>query len=262
MSKWAYAVDMSFDSLSLDEANLLKLAGVKVIVQCLWTAAQQPPPRVDNLRVAEQAGFTEPGYAIGGYASINASQPGDWHMDQAISGVPQDLFAKLTKISVDVELRGIKVADIRKAINHIYDIGKPRDIYSSYNVWMNYLDVRNPQEFSDCGLWNALWDKNPDFDFPTLRFGGWSDEQVWGEQWSGGTNVQGVFVDRNQFRDDAWGLNVPDAPPTPTPPPLPTDAQYLHSIETWAQITEQFALRNHLLEGTDLQDKAKFLLGL
>lgn len=262
MSNWVYAVDMSFDSLSLDEANLLKLAGVKVIVQCLWTAAQQPPSRVENLRVAQQAGFTEPGYAIGGYASINSSQAGDWHMEQAISGVPQDLLQNLVKIVVDVELQGIKVADIRKAVNYIHGIGKPRDLYTSYNVWMNYLDVRNPQEFSDCGLWNAFWDNHPDFDFPTLLFGDWQPHQVWGEQWSGGTNVQGVFVDRNQFRDNAWGLSVPDAPTAPAPPPEPTDAQLLSSEVVWGQIVTEFAKGNPFLTGTDLRAKAKYLLGL
>ncbi len=260
MSNWVYAVDMSFDRLSLDEAKLLKLAGVRVLVQALWTAAQQPPLRVENLRVAEQAGFTEPGYAIGGYASINANQPGDWHMDQAIAGIPQDLLGKLKKIAVDVELRGIKVVDIRKAISYIHDTGKPRDIYTSYNVWMNYLDVRNPQNFTDCGLWNAFWDNNPDFDFPSLTYGGWRPNQVWGEQWSGGTNVQGVFVDRNQFRDDVWGLSVPTAPPDPVPPPPPTDAQLLGAEVVWGQIVVQFALGNYRLGGTDLMAKAKFLL--
>jgi hypothetical protein len=46
-------------------------------------------------------------------------------------------------------------------------------------------------------LWNALWDLHPDFDYPTLRFGGWADKQVFMEQWSGGSDVCGQFVDRN-----------------------------------------------------------------
>lgn len=261
MSTWVYGVDISYHDLTTEQATLLKSAGVQVLIQCLWTAAEQPAHRVTNLRTAMQAGLT-----IAGYASINKT-PGSGveHMDKARDGVPDDIWASLKKVAVDVELQGIQVADVRAAVDRVQELGKPKDIYTSYNAWVNY--VGNPQTFTDCGLWNANWDEQPDFDFPRLRYGGWNDDQVWGEQWSGGTNVHGVHADRNQFRAEAFevgagaGIAVP-ATDTPTPPPAPTAQQLLGAELVWGQIVEEFAKGNTTLSGTPLKEQAKFLLGL
>lgn len=190
-----YGVDASFDELSLDEAQRLKDVGVKVWMQCLWTAATAPTVRVNNLRNAINVGLIPVGYI-----SINAYQPGNQHVDRALDGFPDDLWDTLQMVEIDVELEGIQAPDIRSAVNRVRELGQKQvAIYTSYNAWVNYVIPSNPTSFTDCLLHNALWDKAPDIDFPSLPFGGWTLDQVVAEQWSGGGYVEGVFVDRNTF---------------------------------------------------------------
>lgn len=215
MSHWIYAVDSSFDELTLDEAKKLKAAGVQTYAQCLWTGREQPATRVISLRNAILAGIPK----VIGYISVsNNGHDGAWHVDQGRAGVPDDIWNALVKVPIDVELTGLTMAThVLPALRRIAELGKPRDIYTNYNTWVSVLG--NPTRPAGVGLWNAIWDLNPDFDFPTLRFGGWQDGEVWGEQWSGGTNVQGQFADRNQFRAEAVGIAHPQPPVTDNPVP-------------------------------------------
>jgi hypothetical protein len=50
--EWVFGVDGSFDTLTLEEAQRLKAAGVQVYAQCLWIGAEQPAGRVISLRNA------------------------------------------------------------------------------------------------------------------------------------------------------------------------------------------------------------------
>jgi len=217
MSHWIFGVDSSFDELTPADAQRLKAAGVQVYAQCLWTGREQPAPRVVSLRNALLAGIPK----LIGYISVAPGHSGDWHVNQGRAGVPDDIWNALVKVPVDVELDGLTTQIVRQAVDRVAALGKPKDIYTNYRTWVEVLG--NPTTFTDCGLWNAIWDANPDFDFPTLRFGGWRDEQVWGEQWSGGTNVvAGQFADRNQFRAAAVGIAHPQPPVTNNPvPPVP-----------------------------------------
>ena len=189
-------VDSSFDELTHAEAQCLKEQSWPIYWQCLWTGATAPRPRVTSLRVAEAEGLL-----TGAYISLNASQSGVWHVDQGRSGVPDDIWEKLDFVSVDVELRGIRIEEILEAIDRLEELGKDGKVtvYTSYNAWTNYVIPGNSRLISALGipLNNALWDQHPDFDFPFLRFGGWRDDQVFSEQWSGGSMVCGQFVDRN-----------------------------------------------------------------
>ncbi len=188
------AVDASFDQLTVNEANCLKRASWPVYIQCLWTAAEQPGVRVVSLRTAMNAGLL-----VAGYISLNANSSGSWHVAQGRAGIPDDIWDALDFVAIDVELRGITISNIREAVIDVEALGKKAVIYTSWNAWNNYVIPSNSSALSERGvpLWNALWDKNPDFDFPTLRYGGWGDDQVFMEQWSGGTDVCGQFVDRN-----------------------------------------------------------------
>lgn len=188
------AVDASFDELTLSEAECLKAQSWPVYWQCLWTGVEQPPACNLSLRTAEQAGLL-----LAGYISLTNCWAGIWHVDMGRLGVPDDLWDKLDFVAVDVELPGIRLHEILQAINELEALGKKVTLYTSYNAWMNYVIPGNSDAVARRGipLCNALWDKNPDFDFPTLRYGGWRDEQVFMEQWSSGTHVCGQFVDRN-----------------------------------------------------------------
>ena len=185
-------VDASFDTLDEAEAKRLRAAGVQVWAQCLWDGGKQPAPRVTNLRTALCNGFI-----IAGYISVTSSRNGVYHVDCGRAGVPQDIWNTLALVFIDVELDDIPNGIVREAVNETARLGKRPSIYTSYNAWVNKQG--NPKTFTDCLLWNALWDEHPDIDFPDLPYGGWKPEQVVAEQWSGGQYVEGVFVDRDSF---------------------------------------------------------------
>ncbi|MCJ7510791.1 MAG: hypothetical protein MUP14_07895 [Dehalococcoidia bacterium] len=185
-------VDASYDALSPSEARDLKNAGVRVFAQCLWAGSDQPGNRVINLRNAINAGLIPVGYI-----SVTNSHNGVWHVERGRAGVPDDIWGALALVPIDVELDGIPNGIIREAIDETARLGKRPCIYTSYNAWVNKQG--NPKTFTDCLLWNALWDENPDIDFPGLPYGGWQPHQVVAEQWAGGDNYVGVFVDRDSF---------------------------------------------------------------
>lgn len=85
----------------------------------------------------------------------------------------------------------------------------------------------NPPKPVDTLLWNAAWDNSPDIDYSRHPFGGWTEQDLIGEQWSGGTHVGGQFVDRNSFRIDVLSaLSSPVSTPTPpseTSTPVPAN---------------------------------------
>ena len=254
---WVYGIDSSYDELTLDEAHVLKAAGVAVFAQALWTGAEQPPSRVISLRNAQTAGLVTIGYI----SVANNGRDGTQHVDQGRAGVPDDVWAKLVRVPFDVELPGIRFGlHILLALDRVAALGKPRDIYTSYHAWVDYMN--NTARPTGVGLWNAIWDLNPDFDFPTLRYGGWQDNEVWGEQWSGGTQVHGQFADRNQFRADAVGIVIAPSTPAPTPspasPPTPTDEQWLRAADIAATLTRSFARRSP--PSSTLKQQVRFLV--
>lgn len=186
------AVDASYDQLTVTEAQCLNRSSWPLYVQCLWTAIEQPPARVESLRTAKNAGLD-----IAGYISLNNSGSGANHVMSGKAGVPDDLWDAMEFVAVDVELRGITEQQILRAVEAVESLGQKVVIYTSWNAWNNLVAPGNPTSLKHIPLWNALWDRNPDFDFPTLRYGGWVDSMVFMEQWSGGTDVCGQFVDRN-----------------------------------------------------------------
>ena len=191
------AVDSSFDPLTQEEATCLKRSNT-LFVQCLWTALVQPDPRVINLREAHNAELD-----IAGYISLNGRGTGTAHVKAGLAGLPDDLRDALKFVAVDVELPGIPARQIWEAIRELERQSLNPIIYTSYNAWTTMVIPRNPTGFSAQGykLWNAFWDKHPDVDFPRYRFGGWSDDQVVMEQYSGGTSVCEQLVDRNVIVD-------------------------------------------------------------
>ena len=189
-------VDASFDPLTRTEAECLKAGGTSLYVQGLWTSTVAPVSRVNSMRNAINAGLP-----VAAYASLNHHNSGVWHIRRARDKVPQDIWNKLLFVAVDIELRGITIQQITDAVNEVERLGKRAIIYTNRNSWLNYVIPSNDGTLAKRGilLWNALWDLNPDIDFPRLPFGRWSPAQVIGEQWSGGTMVCKQFVDRNTF---------------------------------------------------------------
>ena len=253
---WVYGIDSSFDELTLDEARTLKAAGVQVFAQCLWTGIKQPSTRITSLSNAQAAGL-----ATIGYISVsNDGHNGIWHVDQGRAGVPDVVWNRLVRVPVDVELANLRFDfHVTGALARVAALGKPCDVYTSYHAWVDLLG--NPPRPMGVGLWNAIWDLHPDFDFPTLRYGGWQDNEVWGEQWSGGTQVHGQFADRNQFRADAVGIVTAPSTPVPTPPPtppVPTDDQWLQAAGIASELAYGYARRRS--PGVTLKQQVRFLV--
>ena len=255
MPAWVYGVDSSYDELTLDEARTLKVAGVQVFAQCLWTGAEAPSVRLRSLIAAQAAGL-----ATIGYISVSDNGHGGvWHVDQGRVGIPDVVWNKLVRVPVDVELPNLSLGShVLAALDRVAALGKPRDVYTSYHAWVDLLG--NPTRLMGTGLWNAIWDEHPDFSFPSLRYGGWQDNEVWGEQWSGGTLVHGQFADRNQFRADAVGLVVEPVPMPPLPPTpvVPTDAQWLQAAGIASMLAYGYAMRSQ--PSATLKEKVRFLV--
>lgn len=190
-----FAVDASYSVANAQRIQHLKDEKVELFIQCLWTAIEQPEPRVENLQMARRMGLP-----VAGYISLNVDFTGQYHMDAGRMGVPEELWNALEFVAVDVELPGIRVTQIEQAVEWLRFRDKQPIIYTSWNAWNNLVRPSNSSRLSDMGvpLWNAYWDDAPDIDFPSLRYGGWKDEDVWMEQWSGGVDME-LFVDRNTF---------------------------------------------------------------
>jgi hypothetical protein len=188
-----YAIDTSYDDVTYDKARAVREAGVELALQCLYDGVKQPAHRVTNLR-----NYANAGLLIAGYASLptNASV-GCTHMDVAHDGVPPDLWAALVRCAVDVELDGITTYAVRQAVARLAQHGKTGLIYTNLNTWVHKLG--DPHDFTDCQLWNAWWDEDPDRDFDAHPYGGWRPNQVIAEQYSGGHQVAGVYADRDVF---------------------------------------------------------------
>lgn len=195
MARWVKGVDASYSEMTDAEAKRLRADGVEVFVQALWAATETPPVAQWNLEIAIDNGFI-----VAGYISVNGLHSGAWHADQGRRAVWSHTWDKLALVFVDVELRGIPNQIIRDALDRVAYYGKRPAIYTSYNCWVNYQG--NPTIFTDALLWNAYWDRHEDFSYPRLRYGGWGDDQVVGEQWSGAIEMHGVLVDRDRFNLD------------------------------------------------------------
>jgi len=189
---WVKGVDASYAALTLPIAQALRAAGVEVWWQCLWTGRERPANAIGNLSVARYAGM-----AIAGYCSVTQFNPGWWHANHAREGVPDDLWEELRVVPCDVELENIPDATIRECVERLLELGKRRAIYTSYGHWTEAQG--DTEAFTDCLLCNALWDADPDVDFGALPYGGWRVGQVLLEQYTGGTEVEGILVDR-----DVW----------------------------------------------------------
>ena len=207
-------VDASYDSLSDSEAQALRQAGVYVWAQCLWTGSGLTGTAQANLDVAIRNNLIPCGYI-----SVTSRQMGGYHVNQGRTAVNQEVWDKLALVFIDVELEGIPNRTISEALDRVVALGKRKAIYTSSNAWRAYQG--NPIGFEDALLWNANWDANPDVDYIDRAFGNWPITKLVGEQYSGGQNYLGVFVDRNIFDLD---LLIERSP-------LPTDDQFLLAIK-------------------------------
>lgn len=179
--------------------------GFRIAVQDLWTGGatsegfRAVAPR--NLRRARDAGFI-----VCGYTNVAPWNTGDVAFEKAVefaSGEWPHLYA----VFVDVEIaahngQSIREADIRRCLQLIQNAGKKTAIYSAQWFWKGHLGNPTWVWLKQYKIWNAFYDGDPDVDFSSAPWGPWTSDDVMGEQYQGSTDIEGVSVDLNEFRED------------------------------------------------------------
>ena len=175
-------------------ANMLALknAGIELIIPGAWhgDAHGINPHCKDDLRLAREAGLHTATYTVldspQGTTAAGAVQKA-----RQVCGEEWD---HLSFVAVDVEVSGITIPEIAKAIIEVERTGQRAIIYSARWFWHDRFD--NPDNFKDVPLWSADYDGDPTLDFPR-PYGGWTE--LVGKQYSGTTTFAGVEMDRNSF---------------------------------------------------------------
>ena len=178
-------------------ANMLALknAGIGLIIPGAWHGdAHGINPRCkDDLRLAREAGLHTATYTVldspQGTTAAGAVQKA-----RQVCG---EEWEHLSFVAVDVEVTGITIPEIATALTEVERMGQRPIIYTAYWFWHDRFG--NPDNFKDVPLWNAYYDKDPDFDFAHLPYGGWTVDDVVGTQYEGTTTFAGVEMDRNSF---------------------------------------------------------------
>lgn len=219
------AVDTAGEYVTYEEAVALKDDGATQLIQALtwWSPCSKPPSQPDSriftLENSDKAGLdlgsyflVAPPRSFGG--GISDYEAGRRSVDLARQGMSSQLWEELDFAAVDFEIPhvcrpeyNVKLAGIQGACDRLQELGKrvvlaDRSyeclIYTNKDNWVSVLG--NPTRKPGWALWNASWDNDPDFDFPRNPYGGWLPQEVILEQYSGGTVMEGVYVDLNILR--------------------------------------------------------------
>ncbi|MEX1252899.1 MAG: hypothetical protein WEE64_01025 [Dehalococcoidia bacterium] len=196
MVRWGHAVDSSYDLLTREEALCLRQKGVDLYIQCLLalprSGPDKPQQRVQSLVNAHAEGLRTAAYIVVG------SRERDY-VGMAREGVPDEVWARLDFADVDVEVPDVSVDRVViPAIEAVQRLGTTALIYANYQAWTSFITPRNDTRLAARGvkLHRASWDGEPDVD-NRLLFGGWAVAGIAVEQYTGGENRCGQFVDRN-----------------------------------------------------------------
>jgi len=197
MPNWVKGLDVSFSQTSYQWWKDRADEGYRVAGQCLWTGGYQNNAQLRevaelNLRCAREAGLLTIGYT-------NASP---WFntgvsLSETLRNAGEE-WQYLKAVAVDVEIDGLTLASIANMIAAVDDAvpaGVLVPIYSARWFWAGHLG--DPHDFADRLIWNAYYDSDLDVDFPSWPYGGFS--RVFGEQYQGTTEIDGVSVDLNVF---------------------------------------------------------------
>ncbi len=205
-----WAIDCSYDELTVDEAKRLRTAGVEAFGQCIWTGLDRPPVAEQNILNAKIGGMIP--FAYLSVSPRPATEGNLWggadHVKAGYDNLSAAVKGVLRHVALDVELDGLKYTrHVQPGVAALVARGYAPFVYTSYNAWHNYLG--DPSAPAGWNLWNAYWDGDPDYDFARLPYGGGGFVLV-GEQFTGGENVEGQFADRDRFEDAFFVI-----PPTP-----------------------------------------------
>ena len=181
-------------------ADMLSLrdAGIELVIIGSWhgDAHSVNPHCKEDLRLARAAGRYTATYTVldspQGTTAAGAVQKA-----RQVCG---DEWEHLSFVAVDCEVDGITIPEIATALAEVERMAQRPIIYTAHWWWVGHFG--NPDNFKDVPLWNAYYDQDPDFDFARLPYGGWTIDDVVGEQYTGTTTFAGVEMDRNSFLKD------------------------------------------------------------
>ncbi len=183
----------------------LKETGQDVAVVGSWHGIDANSYAEANLLRAKSVGFT-----VATYMALNGSRNGGdaIRLGKAACGSAWDDVAF---VGIDCEIDGILRITIFEAITECERLGKAYCIYTANWWWTRPTGMNNFAGFSDVPLWSAFYDGDPDIDFPTAPYGGWTLDDVVMEQFTGSSQLLDVTVDRNTIREDWWATEDEDA---------------------------------------------------
>lgn len=195
MSKWIQGIDLSVYQGDIPQAtwDALADAGQEVAVVGSWHGLSANPYAERNLERADRTGM-----AIATYVALNSGNgAAAVHSGLDACGAMEP---KLRFVALDCEIDGITDDIIESALALVENQGHRPVIYTARWWWQGHYGDRTT--FSYLPLWNAYYDADPDIDFPHASYGDWGLGQLMGEQFTGSTELVGVTVDRNTFRQE------------------------------------------------------------
>ena len=207
MTRWAEAADWSRFQPAHSEADLRRLqaAGVELVIPGSWhgDALGRNPNCRGDLERARRVGLRTATYTVLD-SPAGTTARGAVRRARDICG---NEWQQLSFVSLDIEVAGVTIPEIRAAIDEVRRLDQRPIIYTAYWFWHDVFG--NPRDAAICEvpLWNAYYDSDDDIDFGRLPYGCWRVEDVVGEQYEGTTRLAGLEVDRNTFDMDwveAW----------------------------------------------------------
>lgn len=211
-AEYFWAVDHYAGSTDVQWYADRKDDGVGLVFQTLWTGISSPWSACTSIQAARDAGL-----ATVGYISLSNAYYGRYNVDYGYEVCPQ-FWQDFLFVAIDIELYLFNPIDqIQQAIDRVRELGQLPVIYTSWGTWNQY--AAGSYDFANIPLWNALWDYDPDVDFPRWPFGGF--QVVVCEQYQNDYDWGGVRVDLNVCDKRLLQQPAPLPQPDPTPTPEP-----------------------------------------
>lgn len=189
-------LDASFSALPPGWAAARKAEGYGAFIQCLWPGgyANRITTAEGNLRQAREAGLIPCGYI-----NTNPWFPSGVSIAEAKKNAGAE-WAHLPVVFNDIEITGVTEAHCKAHTDAVVAEGKRTAIYSAKWFWDT---LGNPQWpwLKQHGVWVADYDGDPNIATSRL-FGPWTLADVVGKQYTNTTDIGGVSVDINEFRDN------------------------------------------------------------
>lgn len=211
---YSFAVD-SQDHITTDEAKVLKAEGVEMVIMGLtyWSPCSQPSKVNPNANTSLQ-NLQAVEMRTAGYLLVDPHTSPRESIEKAKRAVAPEVWDKMEWVAVDFEIPAECYPFYRVPVETVYEtLRLLRDeygkcvawpdgdcksvLYTSCGEWHSRLLPSNPLKPSRTVLWNASWDGNADIDYSRCQFGGFREDEVLIEQWSGATTIGSVNVDRN-----------------------------------------------------------------